>query len=138
MNTPPALTTKLARCITASHLARPFTLVYASTSAWPSPSLPAQIEAVRISILDSSYNPPTRAHLALATQPRISPHTASATSTSSSTEPFHAHLLLLSTKNADKTPGPGETGPVQRLEMMRAMAVEMERLGCPSVAIACV
>lgn len=84
----------------------PLTLVYASTPHWP---LSAAVPAVlRISVLDSSFNPPTRAHLALARHP--------------GTPPFDSSLLLLSTTNADKAQGSDETS--SRLEMMRELAKE--------------
>ncbi|KDN50715.1 hypothetical protein RSAG8_01213, partial [Rhizoctonia solani AG-8 WAC10335] len=79
-----------------------FELVHRPNASWPSGS--------QISVLDSSFNPPTNAHAALASQP---------------TAP-NPRLLLLSISNVDKVPKKGDAASVQRLEMMVALA---ERLG---------
>jgi nicotinamide-nucleotide adenylyltransferase len=65
-------------------------------------------------ILDSSYNPPSRAHLALA---------SSTLSTTSEPLP-HRLLLLFSTHNADKAPSPASF--VQRLAMMVVFAEDLQ------------
>ncbi|KAL5635129.1 hypothetical protein ACGC1H_002979 [Rhizoctonia solani] len=78
-----------------------FELVHRPNASWPS--------GAHISILDSSFNPPTNAHAALASQSASSPR-----------------LLLLSISNVDKVPKKGDATSVQRLEMMVALA---ERLG---------
>jgi nicotinamide-nucleotide adenylyltransferase len=65
-------------------------------------------------ILDSSYNPPSRAHLTLAS---CALHTTS--------EPLpHRLLLLFSTHNADKAPSPASF--VQRLAMMVLFAEDLQ------------
>ncbi|KAH9957427.1 hypothetical protein BC827DRAFT_1137966 [Russula dissimulans] len=66
----------------------------------------------RVAVLDSSFNPPTLAHRALALLP-------------SAASPTDARLLLLSVRNADKTPRPGDASPVQRVEMMVLLAREI-------------
>ena len=66
----------------------------------------------RVAVLDSSFNPPTLAHRALASLP-------------SAASPTEARLLLLSVRNADKTPRPGDASPVQRVEMMVLLAREI-------------
>lgn len=102
----------------------PFRLAYASHPRWPlplapAPSLPTS-RPLCISILDSSYNPPHSAHLALAQ------HGA-----------FDARLLVLSTSNADK--GAAEQQEVERrLEMMVEMAKAMEKTREGNVAVACI
>jgi nicotinamide-nucleotide adenylyltransferase len=68
--------------------------------------------AFRIAVLDSSFNPPTLAHRALALLP-------------SAASPTEAHLLLLSVRNADKAPLPGDASFVQRVEMMMRLAHEI-------------
>ncbi|KAF8349073.1 Nucleotidylyl transferase [Amanita rubescens] len=84
-------------------------LVHASHPTWPfSTSLPKR--PLRISVLDSSFNPPTLAHLALANSLR--PNDA---------DDYDARLLLLSVRNADKALGPGDATLVQRVEMMRLL-----------------
>jgi nicotinamide-nucleotide adenylyltransferase len=65
-----------------------------------------------VSVLDSSFNPPTLAHRALALLPVPS-------------SPTDARLLLLSVRNADKAPRPGDASPVQRVEMMVRLAREV-------------
>jgi len=65
-----------------------------------------------VTVLDSSFNPPTLAHRALALLPVAS-------------SPTDARLLLLSVRNADKVPRPGDASPVQRVEMMVRLAHEV-------------
>jgi nicotinamide-nucleotide adenylyltransferase len=67
---------------------------------------------VQVAVLDSSFNPPTLAHRALALLPVAS-------------SPTDARLLLLSVRNADKVPRPGDASPVQRVEMMVRLAHEV-------------
>ena len=68
-----------------------------------------------IAVLDASFNPPTRAHAALASLPRTP------------SQPFDAHLLLFSVRNADKGRGrAGDASPIERLEMMELLAHELE------------
>lgn len=105
----------------------PVELIWAAHTQWPlSPShIPADSPAtsarrhqspIRISVLDSSFNPPTLAHLALVNSPRPS----------YTTEPigtdYDAKLLLLSVKNADKVLKPGDATYLQRLQMMGLLA----------------
>ena len=103
----------------------PFTLTNTSHPGFPLPSsalASASTSPLRVSVLDSSFNPPHLAHLALAlAHPPPLPA---------------ATLLVLSTKNADKVPKPGEPSPEDRLEMMEAMAGELGRKGLASVGVA--
>ncbi|CAK5268290.1 unnamed protein product [Mycena citricolor] len=62
--------------------------------------------------MDSSFNPPTRAHMALANAPR--PFVESSG--------YDAKIYLLSIKNADKTLKSTDATYLQRLEMMRLLA----------------
>ncbi|KIJ51507.1 hypothetical protein M422DRAFT_244669 [Sphaerobolus stellatus SS14] len=112
--------------------ARHIELIYTSHSTWP--LIPASLKSqdvgdddnvIPLSVLDSSFNPPTNAHLALA---RLS-HPGSQTISSVAQGPFAAKLLLYSMKNADKTPKVGDATPSQRLEMMILLAKELQRLG---------
>lgn len=98
---------------TMASIPSPLRLVYTSHPSWPLPSS-ASPSTLRISILDSSFNPAHCAHLSLASHP---PH-------SDPQAAYDAHLLLLGTKNADKESKPGEE--TVRLEMMRVLAEEME------------
>lgn len=93
-----------------------------------------------ISVLDSSFNPPTLAHLALARTTR--PPSASCTSDAHRNDfsnlkvvddaeidkecDYDARLLLLSVRNADKALKPGDANYEQRLEMMALLAKELQ------------
>lgn len=79
---------------------------YATRPGWPSAA------GARIAVLDSSFNPPTRAHLALATL-RDGPRE------------YDAHLLVYSVRNADKGIGSGASLDV-RTEMMISLAKDIE------------
>lgn len=143
-------TTPIASLI---HLDSPlaFTLIYATHSAWPlvpQGSMSQPSNSIRISVLDSSFNPPTKAHLALANLGSVNKNNNDVSSKSSSEPPssargFDAQLLLLSIKNADKTPSSKDASTAQRLEMMRAMAYEMLEAaengeGTGNIAVGCV
>ncbi|KAF8322561.1 hypothetical protein DL93DRAFT_2071395 [Clavulina sp. PMI_390] len=78
--------------------------------AGSSPAIPL------ISVLDSSFNPPTLAHLALALLPPIAP------SSSQPPPSSHAYILLLSVRNADKQLKPGDPTLAQRVQMMILLA----------------
>ncbi|PWY99162.1 Nucleotidylyl transferase, partial [Testicularia cyperi] len=125
-------------------------LVYSTTPSWPflSPSSPStsaaatsEAASIDIAVLDSSFNPPSRAHLALATS---RPVLAREVSNSSSKASYDAHLLLFSTQNADKGAGKaGDASLEQRTEMMKLMAKDIEHIQTgtgqkPNVAVALV
>lgn len=101
-------------------------LVYMSQSRWPvSPHSSRNFQqALKVSILDSSFNPPTLAHLELAQT-----HFPAGAPGSHPLEDgdYDARLLLLSVRNADKVLKPGDATHVQRLEMMILLAKQMER-----------
>ncbi|PPQ94470.1 hypothetical protein CVT25_001103 [Psilocybe cyanescens] len=82
---------------------------------------------LRISILDSSYNPPTLAHLALANSRRSQGLRVDCTNEEEPHPSYDAKLLLLSVKNADKTLKPGDATYQQRLEMMSLLALNVTR-----------
>lgn len=93
-----------------------FELVYTPHALWPlPPNTVCTQEPLRISILDASFNPPTRAHLGLANS-RWSPPIAEEDNARKGL--YDAKLLLLSVKNADKTLKPGDATYLQRLDMM--------------------
>ena len=77
---------------------------------WPLPADPTKAP-LRISVLDSSFNPPTVAHLALANS--LPP---------GGRDDYNARLLLLSVYNADKTLKLGDATHLQRVEMMRLLS----------------
>jgi nicotinamide-nucleotide adenylyltransferase len=105
-------------------------LVYAPHDKWPIPHprfTPLVHRPLRILVLDSSYNPPTLAHLALANSRRpfysLHPHTASCNNAMDCDAlDYDAKLLLLSVRNADKTLRAGDASYLQRLEMMTLLA----------------
>jgi nicotinamide-nucleotide adenylyltransferase len=91
-------------------------LVYTSHDRWPLPpkrTLPRT--PLHISVLDSSFNPPTLAHLAL----------ASAANPFSPGSDYDAKLLLLSVRNADKVIQEGDATLSQRVEMMSLLATRI-------------
>lgn len=84
-------------------------------------SFPEQPSNLKISVLDSSFNPPTRAHLALASLPIPSRNTHD----KAIVRDFDARLLLLSVRNADKFLKPTDATYIQRLEMMMCLSREI-------------
>lgn len=83
---------------------------------------PVSVGGGHLAILDSSFNPPSAAHHAIA----------------SSAFPGHpgcqranytARLLLYSPRNADKVPGSTDATTAQRSEMMRLLAEHMSSAG---------
>ncbi|KAF9578828.1 hypothetical protein BGW38_005183 [Lunasporangiospora selenospora] len=92
----------------------PFQTTFISPDSWPfstdgsgsTGSIAATKSPIRIAVLDSSFNPPTRAHYQLLK--------------AAANVGCDAVLLLLATNNADK--GQMGAGAVERLEMMEAMA----------------
>lgn len=107
-------------------------LVYSTSPTWPFPSTsssngnssttshPSTSNSIDIAVLDSSFNPPSRAHLALLLSSPILAHQKQA---------YDGHLLLFSTQNADKGAGkPGDASLTQRVEMMTLMAKDVERI----------
>lgn len=93
-------------------------LIWAS-DAWKSTS--GTISS--LSVLDSSFNPPTLAHLSLALIPPLHPLHTGRISAEGVTS---GYLLLLSVRNADKQLKPGDATFVQRLQMMILLAEEMQ------------
>ncbi|KAM0751587.1 Nucleotidylyl transferase [Meredithblackwellia eburnea MCA 4105] len=104
-----------------------FRLTYTSSPSWPISS--------SIVVLDSSFNPPHLAHLALAS---YSPLSAGESHAGSSTSAKLSRLLVISSKNADKVPKPGEPNTDDRLEMIERMARWMHEERCEDVAVAVV
>lgn len=110
----------------------PVELIYTPHSRWPLPH--SQLETIqqhpnrplRISVLDSSFNPPTLAHLALANSPR--PSYRDDDEQNSKTQDnceYDAKLFLLSVKNADKSLKAGDATYQQRLEMMLLLSKDV-------------
>ena len=98
-------------------------LIHTPHSRWPFPPsgptspVPSKLH---ISVLDSSFNPPTLAHLALASLPPPPAH-------ANEQRDFDARLLLLSVRNADKQLKPGDASYEQRAAMMVLLAQDLAR-----------
>lgn len=96
----------------------PYSLHYQTSSRWPLPTsynASSGTSDVNITVLDSSFNPPTTAHLAMASAP--------------GPVRYDALLLLLASVNADKgsSPKPGHPDTVDRVELMRLSADALAR-----------
>lgn len=101
----------------ASHKTRDLFLTYTGANAWPK-KRPGQ-ECYRILVLDSSFNPPTRAHHGLLT-------------TAIQQYPpdfFNGHLLLFAMRNVDKQLSGASV--LQRVQMMEIVARQQ-----PNTAVA--
>ncbi|TCD61127.1 hypothetical protein EIP91_009007 [Steccherinum ochraceum] len=105
--------------------------VYTSHDRWPLPRYHKHPTGSRlnISVLDSSFNPPTLAHLALAKTPF--PECFRSTPPKES-DVFQAKLLLLSVRNADKSLKQSDATHAQRLEMMLLLAQDLSSHGAVS------
>ena len=109
-------------------------LVYESIPHWPLGLSESQSpKLLRISVLDSSFNPPTLAHLGLANTHLPLEWAKDVSPGSQESVDYDAHLLLLSVKNADKTLKPTDASYLQRLEMMSLLT---KRMSSTNVAIA--
>ncbi|KAK7690521.1 hypothetical protein QCA50_005619 [Cerrena zonata] len=93
----------------------------------PPPSFPPhQSPHLNISILDSSFNPPTLAHLALANIPLSTAFPCTHNPPTPDCCNFHAKLFLLSVRNADKSLKPGDANYDQRMGMMARLAQDVK------------
>ncbi|KAJ6507878.1 hypothetical protein C8R47DRAFT_60429 [Mycena vitilis] len=112
----------------------PIELVYVPHERWPLPRSRSLVprdtqRPLQISVLDSSFNPPTLAHLALADAPRPSIGEDSGGE-------YDAKIYLLSVRNADKSLTPTDATYIQRLEMMLLLAQDsVEQAESHEVAI---
>ena len=89
---------------------------------------------LEISVLDSSFNPPTLAHLALASAPTYP--TNAAKGGISDTEAVQIpRLLLFSPSNADKKLSPGDPNLEQRLILISLLAKHLSTVSDPDVAV---
>lgn len=114
--------------IEIGRLSPPVEVIYRSHERWPFPLGGPVDHNLRIMVLDASFNPPTKAHRALAIHPR--PTTDDLFSDGK--RDYDARLLLLSIRNADKMPSTEDASYFQRIEMMRLMAEEiMDEAGSP-------
>lgn len=118
-------------------------LVHLPHPKWPNdPNNPN--DPIHISILDSSFNPPTKAHFAISSAPfppitlSNNPKATQSQNPSVSPQkppppppspiPYTARLLLFSARNVEKKPKMGDATIAQRVEMMKLQAAAMGRL----------
>ncbi|KAF9493168.1 hypothetical protein BDN71DRAFT_1450722 [Pleurotus eryngii] len=114
----------------------PVELIYIPHDAWPlhkdDQTSGRSPRPIRISVLDSSFNPPTLAHLALANSPKpkrsFTDERDGVTADALGLD-YDAKLLLLSVRNADKVLKQRDASLVQRLEMMVLLAKDIV---CPA------
>lgn len=102
--------TFLQQALAKATALQPFQTTLTAINSWPfTLDRPASTaRPTRIAVLDSSFNPPTKAHFhLLRAAARLG---------------CDAVLLLLATNNVDK--GQAGTSAVERLEMMEAMALD--------------
>jgi nicotinamide-nucleotide adenylyltransferase len=107
-------------------------LMFTSHPQWPLPVVrtPAPVpipSPLRVSVLDSSFNPPTLAHLALANSRPVGVDVPA---------DFDVRLFLLSIHNADKSIKSGDATFVQRLEMMELLSQDVRLTSSDNIAIA--
>ena len=124
---------RLLQCLLNSSSYPRTELVYESHPDWPLGLSKTTRKSWRISVLDSSFNPPTLAHLALANTHFPSEWAKEANAESQECIDYDSKLLLLSVKNADKVLKPGDASYLQRLEMMSLLT---QRMSTTNVAIA--
>lgn len=99
-------------------------ILHTSVPTWPRASSSTSSGPVHICVLDSSFNPPTLAHLALAssTFPPSTSSTPPQPQITSRDDEYTALLLLFSTTNVDKSPKATDPSLAQRAEMMLLLA----------------
>jgi len=104
-------------------------LAHVPYPTWPLPpqtTIPRR--PIRIAILDSSFNPPTLAHLAL-----INASIPISDSLKGEKIDYDVRLLLLSVKNADKTLKATDATYIQRLQMMHLLAGHIRSSASPNL-----
>ncbi|CAJ0638123.1 11951_t:CDS:2 [Entrophospora sp. SA101] len=95
-----------------------FKVIFKNLESWPFlPNSLQQQHTTRIAILDSSFNPPTNAHLALLKNSIINIY-----NDKSQQQFFHGSLLLYSINNPDKILSSSDAKPIDRLIMMKILA----------------
>lgn len=125
-----SIASQVEKFLAQSAKPKPLQLLYASTSTWPLRDQ-NESEKIQVGVLDSSFNPPHRAHSALATS-QVSYSTYNETSRARS----DAILLLYSIRNADKGTGTSkDASTIQRLSMMDKLAQDLEREHGANVAV---
>ncbi len=106
-------------------------LFHTSHDRWPLTSASiSSNRSIHISVFDSSFNPPTKAHLtiSLTTFPGKwhDPAEYTVEPVSDDNEAYTTRLLLLSARNVDKSLKPGDATLAQRIEMMHLQSLDMQ------------
>ncbi|PAV16196.1 Nucleotidylyl transferase [Pyrrhoderma noxium] len=119
---PPMQATKVAYSsdLSGKSLYHPVETNSENESGYSSQPMP---KPLKISVLDSSFNPLTLAHFALASS--FLPISTQGQE-GAQNNAYDARLLLLSVRNVDKALKPGDATYEQRLEMMMLLAEELE------------
>ncbi|WWC95371.1 hypothetical protein V866_002233 [Kwoniella sp. B9012] len=93
--------------------------IVSSTPNWPIPPK-ASSSKLHVSVLDSSFNPPTIAHQQIAFS--AFPPPSSSCTPSNDPPSYTSRLLLFSARNVEKTLQSGDAIPQQRVEMMSILS----------------
>ena len=127
MELSPALRAAIALFATSPAAAPAFLRIYSTSTATSNVDATADgqpQQCTHLHVLDSSFNPPTTAHLALARSSLAAPTPPPCPATDSSSPPSRRLLLLLlSAHNADKPTGPATL--LERLEMMHRLSLSL-------------
>lgn len=143
MELSPALRAAIALFATSPAAAPAFLRIYSTSTATSNVDATATATATadgqpqqctHLHVLDSSFNPPTTAHLALARSSLAAPSPPPRPPTNSSSPPSRRLLLLLlSAHNADKPAGPATL--LERLEMMHRLSLSLGPQLPPDVGV---
>lgn len=129
------ISSQIGSYLKLSNNPKPLRLIYSSTPTWPFAEKTIETQQIDIGVLDSSFNPPHKAHHALATSSKPAFIDEKATSIKGK-EQYDSILLLFSVRNADKGLGSSKDAtPSQRIEMMQLMAKELENSNSINVAV---
>jgi nicotinamide-nucleotide adenylyltransferase len=132
-----SLLSQVDQYLSLSQKPKPLQIVYSTHADWPYSSNSSQsaTKQIDIGVLDSSFNPPQRAHFALAKSKKPNfPDEAI-----KGKDHYDSLLLIFSVRNADKGTGTKkDASPVNRLEMMQEFAKDIEGETQANVAVALV
>jgi nicotinamide-nucleotide adenylyltransferase len=128
------LAAQIEQYLSISQQPKPLQLVYSTQANWPCHASPAS-KQIDVGVLDSSFNPPQRAHFALAKSAKPDFPDESIKGKAH----YDSLLLIFSVRNADKGTGTKkDASPVNRLEMMQEFAKDVEQETKANVAVAIV
>lgn len=130
-----SLLTQVEQYLSLSQQPKPLQLVYSTQPNWPYHASAPTSKQVDIGVLDSSFNPPQRAHFALARSAKPDFRDENIKGKAH----YDSLLLIFSVRNADKGTGTERDAlPVNRLEMMQEFAKDVEQETKANVAVAIV